>query len=165
MKRKLLSAITLIAVLLAILSACSGVSGKNAAIDDFSARVASIAKENSELAGYSMSGLTEEGNGTYAASAVIDGETIGAISIVVADKQVTELSFSFSGAVAIDKCMLAATASAMAVDSALDYSEAYEMMARIIIRSFVISESRENNGYSYTAWYENELLFVKMSKI
>lgn len=165
MKRKLLSAISVLSVLLVILSACSGAASKNSTIDTFSERVESITKENSELAGYSMGSLTAEGSGTYAATALIDGTAIGAVSISIDNEQITELSFSFFGDVEINKCVPAVTASAMAVDSALDYSEAQEMISRTIIRSFIISELVENNGYSYSAQYEDGLLFVKISKI
>ena len=82
--------------MLVFLSAC-GTGSKDSAVDSFLNRIKTVSQENPELSGYSISGLTEEGSGTYSANAIIDGETIGAISISVYNKQITELSFSFFG--------------------------------------------------------------------
>ena len=166
MKRNfnLLLVITMLSAMLVFLSAC-GTGSKDSAVDSFLNRIKTVSQENPELSGYSISGLTEEGSGTYSANAIIDGETIGAISISVYNKQITELSFSFFGDVAIGKNMQAVIASAMAIDSTLDYSTAKEIVSDTVSALFFHLGQVENNGYAYSGQYEDNLLFIKISKM
>ena len=154
----------MLSAMLVFLSAC-GTGSKDSAVDSFLNRIKTVSQENPELSGYSISGLTEEGSGTYSANAIIDGETIGAISISVYNKQITELSFSFFGDVEMKKCEQAVTASAMAIDSTLDYSTAQEIVSDTVLAILFRLEPVENNGYTYTGQFEDTLFFIKISKM
>ena len=61
--------------------------------------------------------------------------------------------------------MQAVIASAMAIDSTLDYSTAKEIVSDTVSAIFFRLGQVENNGYAYSGQYEDNLLFIKISKM
>lgn len=166
MKRNLLLAILIISIIVSLL----GCGNKNDQVDPtelFINRVKTIASENAELSSYSMGDLMDQGNGLYGTNAFVGEKNIGAVSVNVTGEEVTEFTFSFSANGPSEKeYSQPIIASAMAMDSTLDYSTAKDIASDLSLELvFGGSPVKTINGYTYSAeWREDDLVFVKIVK-
>ncbi len=166
MKRNLLIiAAVVMAVVIMALSACGNASKVDVA-GEFSDKIKTIAAENSELAGYSMDSLADQGNGLYAANAIVDGKTIGAIAVKVEGDVVAKVAYSFaSDGPTQREYQQAIIASAMAMDSALDYTAAKEISDDLNSLLLFGGDDINNNGFTYSGeWVDDDLITVTISK-
>lgn len=166
MKRNLLSVILIVSIIVTLL----GCGNKNDQVDPtklFVDCVQTVCAENSELASYSMGDLIDQGNGLYGTNAFIDGKNIGAVSVNVIGEEVTEFTFSFSASGPSEKeYRQPIIASAMTMDSTLDYSTAKDIASDLSLELvFGGSPIKTINGLTYSAeWREDDLIFVRIVK-
>lgn len=166
MKRNLLLVILALFIIIMSMSGCG--SSKVNVAEVFSERVKTISQENGELSRYSMGNLMNQGNGVYSSNVTVDGKTIGAISVTVKNEQIAEFTFSFSASgPSQSEYQQPIIATAMAMDSALDYIAAEEISDELNLMLVFGdgSASIENNGYTYSAvWKDDGLVYIKISK-
>lgn len=112
-----------------------------------------------------MDGLVEQGNGVYTANAVVDGKTIGSISIHIDNEQITEFLFSFSADGPVQReYRQPMIASAMAIDPTLDYLASEDIIKDVDNMLIFGGQPLEHNGFTYLGWCEGNLCFVKIYK-
>ena len=167
MKRNVLLIIAVISIIIMSFAGCGNKANEVTPADAFADRVKTIIAENSELAGYSMSPLMDQGSGLYAASAIVDGETIGAVSVRFEGDEITEIIISFAASgVAQNKYQQPIIASAMALNTGFVYSDVDKLMQKLDGMLIFGGKPEKINGYTFSCEWRSsdDQIFVKFTK-
>lgn len=146
---------------------CGSKTNEVTPADAFLNRIKTITTENPELAGYSMSDFIDQGSGYYAASAIVDGETIGAISVQFEGEEIIEVTISFADdGPAEREYEQPIIASAMALDVGFVYSDVEDLTQKLYSMWLFGGKPEKINGYTYsTEWRKTDgQIFVRFTK-
>ena len=102
----------------------------------------------------------------FAASAIVDGKTIGAIAIKIENEEVAQVKITFaSDGPSASEYYQPIIASAMALDSSLNYETAKSLAKDAEDILIWGGSAVTKNGYTYDAeWMSNDMIVITISK-
>ena len=168
MNRRIIMVIASLMIIAAALLGCSKEAPKESPYVAFLNRVETITNENSKLSGYSMNSYVdpESDQDSFGADAIVDGKTIGVIVAKIENEEVSQVIITFaSDGPSASEYYQPIIASAMALDSSLNYDSAKNLTSDVEDILIWGGSAVTKNGYTYNAeWYSNGVIAITISK-